>query len=66
MPPTIDMWYAIVELAYLVLFGNTKTGGSFQGFWPYMVLPLDFILGLTLVRSSVSTIQNITGTFRKK
>lgn len=56
MPPTIDQWFSIPVLSYIVL----------QKAWAYIVLPLDFILGLTLVRNSISTIQNITGVFRKK
>jgi hypothetical protein len=49
-PPTIDMWLLAPQLASVVV----------NALWPYMVLPLDFILGLTLLKAIFSTIRSLT------
>lgn len=49
-PPTVMMWI------------NAYIGGGgciFANVWPYIVLPLDFILGLTCLHWIFTTIQNI-------
>jgi hypothetical protein len=46
MPPTIEMWLAAPRLGLLVLVGN---GQGFNGIMPYLVMPLEFIIGMAII-----------------
>jgi hypothetical protein len=50
MPPDPSVWMVIPLLSSKFLTGA----------WPYIVLPLDFILGIVLLRHLVQTIRDIS------
>jgi hypothetical protein len=49
MPPELDQWLQIPRLATFVV----------QTAWPYIVLPLDFILGLELIKRVMGAIRSL-------
>ena len=49
MPPDVDMWLQIPRLSAFVV----------QTVWPYVVLPIDIILGLELIKRVMHAIRSL-------
>jgi hypothetical protein len=49
-PPTLAMWLQAPQLSYLIV----------TTVWPYIYLPLCFILGITLMKAVMESIRSLT------
>ena len=49
-PPTIDMWLQAPQLSYLIV----------TTVWPYIYLPICFIMGISLMRSIMDSIRSLS------